>query len=292
MLDMYDFRDDIWLCHSFGGVCYNFTAFEPALNTLNEIEVFLSANPTEIVTIFIEDYVHTTNGLTKLFTAANLMKYWFPVANMPKNGEDWPTTTDMIANNHRLLVFTSISSKEASEGIAYNWRYVNENQYGNGGMIAGSCPNRAESAPLNATSRSLILENFFPDDPDEVQACNYNSAMLQQMLPVCYRDAANRWANFLAVDFYKRSDGGGAFAALDTLNAGLICGCSDINVCKLDLPFGVCNTTAPQSAPATRQSVQQAVSTAHGLQRSFQGFISLWAQTFFPLVLASFLSIL
>eukprot|EP00249_Psilotum_nudum_P004828 c18314_g1_i1 orf=1-441(-) len=26
MLDMYDFLGDVWLCHSFGGVCYNFTA--------------------------------------------------------------------------------------------------------------------------------------------------------------------------------------------------------------------------------------------------------------------------
>ncbi len=27
MLDTYDFKDDIWLCHSFKGQCYDFTAF-------------------------------------------------------------------------------------------------------------------------------------------------------------------------------------------------------------------------------------------------------------------------
>lgn len=27
MLDMYDFENDIWLCHSFHGQCFNFTAF-------------------------------------------------------------------------------------------------------------------------------------------------------------------------------------------------------------------------------------------------------------------------
>jgi hypothetical protein len=34
MPDMYDFRNDIWLCHSYGGICHsyggicqNFTAF-------------------------------------------------------------------------------------------------------------------------------------------------------------------------------------------------------------------------------------------------------------------------
>jgi hypothetical protein len=27
MLDTYDFDNDVWLCHSFQGKCYNFTAF-------------------------------------------------------------------------------------------------------------------------------------------------------------------------------------------------------------------------------------------------------------------------
>ncbi|XP_072085726.1 ATP-dependent DNA helicase Q-like 4A isoform X2 [Arachis hypogaea] len=27
MLDMYDFENDIWLCHSFGGQCFNATLF-------------------------------------------------------------------------------------------------------------------------------------------------------------------------------------------------------------------------------------------------------------------------
>ncbi|KAI5062137.1 hypothetical protein GOP47_0022676 [Adiantum capillus-veneris] len=249
MLDMYDFLGDVWLCHSFGGICYNFTAFEPVINTLKGIEGFLSANPTEIVTIFIEDYVRSPNGLTKVFTDAGLKKYWFPVSMMPKNGEDWPTITEMVAKNYRLLVFTSDMTKEASEGIAYNWRYVNENQYGNGGMKTGQCPNRGESAAMNAKSRSLVLMNFFRDNPVQLEACKYNSAPLQAMLPVCYAAAGNRWPNFLAVDFYKRSDGGGTFNALDTLNAGLLCGCSDINVCKLNLPFGVCNTSSSTKPP-------------------------------------------
>jgi len=56
------------------------------------------------------------------------MKYWFPVSKMPKKGQDWPLVSDMVQNNQRLLVFTSIQSKEASEGIAYQWNYMVENQ--------------------------------------------------------------------------------------------------------------------------------------------------------------------
>jgi hypothetical protein len=78
--------------------------------------------------LILEDYVQAPNGLTKVFTNAGLMKFWFPVMKMPKNGEDWPLVTDMVANNQRLLVFTSIRSKEQSEGIAYQWNYMVENQ--------------------------------------------------------------------------------------------------------------------------------------------------------------------
>ncbi len=100
----------------------------PAIDFLKEIEAFMSANPAEILTIILEDYVQAPNGLTKVFADAGLMKYWFPVSNMPKNGGDWPLVSDMVASNQRLLVFTSIRSKEASERIAYQWNYMVENQ--------------------------------------------------------------------------------------------------------------------------------------------------------------------
>lgn len=258
MLDMYDFENDVWLCHSFGGNCYNFTAYEPAINALTEIETFLSAHPSEIVTIFIEDYVRAPNGLTKVFTAAGLKKYWFPVSRMPKNGENWPTIADMVAQNQRLIVFTSKPLKEASEGIAYQWKYVVENQYGNAGMKAGTCTNRAESPALNTTSRSLFLENYFPDNPNLPEACKDNSAQLSSMLSVCYEASGKRWANFLAVDFYKRSDGGGASEAVDKLNGELICGCGNISYCQLNNTFAVCNLpdVLPSAAIAPKTTNQ------------------------------------
>lgn len=101
---------------------------QPAINVMKEIGAFLEANPSEIVTIFIEDYVTSPQGLTKVFNASGLNTYMFPLSRMPKNGGDWPTVDDMVQKNQRLVVFTSKSSKEASEGIAYEWNYVVENQ--------------------------------------------------------------------------------------------------------------------------------------------------------------------
>lgn len=240
MLDTYDFKGDIWLCHSFGGHCHDYTAFEPAIDTLKEIVAFLSANPSEIVTLILEDYVETPNGLTKVFTDAGLKKYWFPVSKMPKGGQDWPLVSDMVANNQRLIVFTSVESKEQSEEIAYQWNYMVENQYGDGGMKEGSCPNRAESSAMNDKTKSLVLVNYFRSVPLKPLACVQNSGDLLDMLKTCHDASANRWANFIAVDYYKRSEGGGAFLATDTLNGQLLCQCGDVHSCAKGSTPGGC----------------------------------------------------
>lgn len=80
------------------------------------------------MTLILEDYVETPNGLIKVFSDSGLMRYWFPVSNMPKNGQDWPLVKDMVGNDHRLIVFTSKKHKQESEGIAYQWNYMVENQ--------------------------------------------------------------------------------------------------------------------------------------------------------------------
>ncbi|PAN40888.1 hypothetical protein PAHAL_7G348000 [Panicum hallii] len=241
MLDAYDFNNAVWLCHSFSGKCFAFTAYVPALGVLKEVEAFLAANPSEVVTIFLEDYA-APGSLSNVFNAAGLTKYWFPVERMPnKPGAEWPLLKDMIAENHRLVVFTSKRGKQGSEGLAYQWDYVVENQYGSQGLVDGTCPSRAESKPMDSTTQSLVLMNFFTTNPSQSWACGNNSAPLVSRLRTCYDAASKRWPNFIAVDFYMRSTGGGAPLATDVANGRLQCGCDSIAYCK----SGTCAMPSP-----------------------------------------------
>ncbi|KAK7400782.1 hypothetical protein VNO78_12089 [Psophocarpus tetragonolobus] len=218
MLDMDDYKGGIWLCQ---GLCSKYTAFQPAVYALLEIRAFLITHPTQIITIFIEDHVTSRNGVNKVFNAAGLRKFWFPVSKMPKNGGDWPTVKEMIRRNHRLIVFTTNTTKEAHERIAYVWNYVLENQNGHGGMRRGSCSNRVESFPMNTTTKSLVLMNYYRNVQNAKEVCRDNSSPLISMMNMCFIAAGNRWPNYVAVDFYKRSDGGGPPDALDMANKNL-----------------------------------------------------------------------
>lgn len=74
---------------------------------------------------------------------------------------------------------------------------------GKDGMDEGNCPKRAESSALSDRSKSLVLVNHFRTIPIKQATCKDNSEDLINMLSTCYGEAGNRWANFVAVDYYK-----------------------------------------------------------------------------------------
>ncbi|KAF3623897.1 hypothetical protein FXO38_25122 [Capsicum annuum] len=108
----------------------------------------------------------------------------------------------LVKKNYRLLVFTSDSSKEATEGIAYQWRYMVENEPGDPGVAPGSCSSHKESKPLNSRSASLFLMNYFPTIAVQNGACKEHSTQLVDTAAAGYKAAGNMMPNYVAVNFY------------------------------------------------------------------------------------------
>jgi len=74
---------------------------------------------------------------------------------------------------------------------------------GDDGMKQGICINRGGSSVMSDTTKALIVQNFFPNNPNPIEVCVDNSDALWNELSSCYSASGNRWSNFLAVDFYK-----------------------------------------------------------------------------------------
>ncbi|WJX60724.1 hypothetical protein P8452_45900 [Trifolium repens] len=92
----------------------------------------------------------------------------------------------------------------------------------------------------------------FPTYPVEADSCRENSAPLANMVNTCYKTAGNVLPNFIAVNFYMRSNGGGVFDIVDRINGHMLCGCSTVIACQEGAPFGSCkNISVPSSSPLT-----------------------------------------
>ncbi|ONM15615.1 PLC-like phosphodiesterases superfamily protein [Zea mays] len=121
-------------------------------------------------------------------------------------------------------------------------------------MADGSCPKRTESKPMDSKAQSLVLLNFFTSNPSQSWACSNNSAPLISRLNACYHASAKRWPNYIAVDFYMRSNGGGAPLATDIANGRLQCGHDNIAHCKISSASAPAPASASSPAPASASS--------------------------------------
>lgn len=109
MLDLYDFNDEIYLCHK---TCLlsEYGTFVEEMN--NTIIPFLENNPNEVLTLFLEDHSSKDFFKRALNQVKDLSKYVFNPQKW-NDRSNWPTLNELIQKNQRLFI---ISENEKNSG--------------------------------------------------------------------------------------------------------------------------------------------------------------------------------
>ena len=175
MLDLYvnsgkSAANRIKVCHK------TIACYGPFSNHLkNEFIPFLSANPGEVVTIFLETHV-SRDDLQQVFDSVpELGNYSFNPANF--HASRWPTPKEMAAHNNRLILMTdkrevagnyTVSGKTVS--VLFDQDWIVQNSWSTLGAVASniekahdwSCPTRWTGTPLNTKKVAASTQKQWP----------------------------------------------------------------------------------------------------------------------------------
>ncbi|SDF96379.1 Ricin-type beta-trefoil lectin domain-containing protein [Lentzea fradiae] len=206
MLDIHQTPDGAILCHN----SCTLVSRPVALNVdLQRIVDFLRSRPTEIVTVFLEDYVSADVLRAELARVQGLNDLLFRAEGVRENG--WPTLSQLRASGKRLLIFTDHARDGREDtGVLYQKDWTVENYWSMGSGLGASdwsCYSRWGDKPLTATEnnfRPLFVMNHFRDVPIENTVATDNSKAADRARRFC-EPAARKTPNYLAVDFYHRN---------------------------------------------------------------------------------------
>jgi len=196
--------------------------FQSALTTVKE---FLEHHPSEVLTIFLENYVNTDHHLDQAFREAQLASFIFtPHECHSLSGDQWPTLGWMRAHNKRLIIFNSLGETQ----LCFNqWQQVIENRWGTLHEI-NACHERYESKRYKDHPRTLFFLNYFPflNGNGKPSYAKINTEGLTRFLKralVLGLDTASQGSllpNFICVDFIEEGDASSHVSHLNLLHEG------------------------------------------------------------------------
>lgn len=214
-IDVRPYNGDVRMCH---GSCWG---NERTLTAgLQDVVNFLNANPSAVVSVFIEDYTSVEELRAAVAKVNGFAERVFrpDQAGVRQNG--WPRVSELIAQNRRLLVFSQRSGRE-SYGVMFDRDWTAENYWslGSGGDI--QCYSRWDEVPLAKEEpgfRRLHVMNHYRDVPSEGAATADNGSKLSDRLTRVCGPVAGRKPNYVALDFYQKPEGGAVSALMQNLN--------------------------------------------------------------------------
>jgi hypothetical protein len=224
MLDIHQTRDGAILCHQ---SCFLVTRPVALSVDLKRIVDFLTANPGEFVTVFLEDYTAPDVLHTAVTSVPGLADMLFRPDQAGVRDNGWPRLAQLREQGRRLMIFTDHSRAADQQagltrdsfGVMYQPDWTVENYWSMGGGTGNSdwsCYSRWGDIPLTRTTnfRPLFVMNHFRDTPVEGPIRTDNGKVLDRAQRFC-EPAARKKPTYLAVDRY---DLGNPMSAVATFN--------------------------------------------------------------------------
>jgi hypothetical protein len=178
-----------FLCH---GLCE--TGSTPLLEMLGQLRGWMTANPDEVVTLFIEDHVDAALIAADVETAGLL-----PLVHEPVAGEPWPTLGEMIRSGSRLVVMLEEGrGGEEAPWLINGFEHTQDTPYTFPTVESFSCdPNRGPAdAPLLLLNhwlsgfRSLVTDAELVNDREillpRAQVCESERGTIPNFVAVNY----------------------------------------------------------------------------------------------------------
>ncbi|MEX0940895.1 MAG: hypothetical protein WDZ41_06065 [Candidatus Babeliales bacterium] len=222
LLDIHFHKNTIVLSH---GGCRGFFkllktgSYDPLQKAFNTLLGFLEQNPHEIITIFLENYVHNDQLKSEIEKNSILQKILLTKKDWdPEINSEWPTLEWMQKKNKRIIIFNEDKSKSRSitdeDPFFSVWHHIIESQYGTTNLKQ-VCKERRESQLHANRNRSLYLLNFFGTISLAKKSKKRNSYEMLKQLVDRIHDQTKKLPNWIALDFV---DQGNAMKLVNELN--------------------------------------------------------------------------
>ncbi|MFV6030556.1 PI-PLC domain-containing protein [Streptomyces sp. NPDC056264] len=210
------YPSDVYLCHgeckTFAGVTYALPrqSFQSSMQTVVD---FLAANPQEVVTIFLEDYVSAQQLGNSLGRVRGLDQLLFRPDAWNVRQQGWPRMTDLVGSGKRLLIFSDEPDREHL-GVMYDKAWTVSNFWSLGDLGNDvSCVSRWSDVPLDRQEpgfRRLFTMSHHRNVPTVINSALDNGTKLRDRVnQQCRPAAGGRDPNFVSVDFHRISDSSG-----------------------------------------------------------------------------------
>lgn len=215
-IDVHSYGGGVRMCHnSCWGNERTFTA------GLQDVVNFLNGNRDAIVTLFLEDYTSVAELQTAVNAVSGVHNVLFRPDQAGVRSNGWPTLSRLRADNKRLLIFSQRSGRDGF-GVYYDRDWTVENYWSLGGSgSAQMCNSRWNDIALTKEEPRFVrlhVMNHYRDIPTEGNATADNGGKLQNRVQRYCGPAARRKPNFVAVDFFQKSNGQSTKALVDSLN--------------------------------------------------------------------------